>query len=306
VLVLQGLDQFPLLGLLIRKARRVFFPGFFCQDIPRYLARTRLDLRKASWIIWGGDLYGDAAARESDYVQLKKRVVQRLGSLLVVAPGDLEIARDFYGFDGPGYYGLYLAPVNRELLDQFPPARGGGREVVVQINNSSDESILEVIEQLKAFRDRPLRLRVILSYGNQACKQAILNAGSAAFGERFTAVTDYLPPDQYAKLISETDLLVMNQPRQQGLGNIYAFLYQGAKVYIRSDVTTWSFLRQRGFALSDTLNLSNESFESLVQFDPVAGQGNRRLAASFLDERSAANLWREIFDGRAPELTLNS
>jgi len=92
----------------------------------------------------------------------------------------------------------------------------------------------------------------------------------------------------------------MSQPRQQGLGNIYAFLYCGVKVYIRSDVTSWNFLRTRGFEIFDTLKLREESFASLTRFDEHLARRNQIAAAELLDDRNIVKLWGEIFAGGAP------
>src|SRR4030095_12627277 len=110
-----------------------------------YLHRFRHRLQKAAWIIWGADLYGDKGVAETDYFRNKTAIVQNLGSLIVVAPGDLRLAREAYGFKGPGYYGLYRLPVSRTLLDGSASQCGTG-EIVVQINNSCDSSILDTLE----------------------------------------------------------------------------------------------------------------------------------------------------------------
>jgi len=43
--------------------------------------------------------------------------------------------RDFNDFHGPGYYGLYKLPVNKDLLESLWRGPRTGRELVVQLNN---------------------------------------------------------------------------------------------------------------------------------------------------------------------------
>ena len=299
VLVLRGQRQLLILGLFVRAARRVFFHSFLVHATLAYLHRLRRRLHKAAWIIWGADLYSDKAVMQTDYFRNKQAVVQNLGALIVVAPGDFQIACETYGFTGPGYYGLYRLPVNRSLLDGCPPRAAAG-EIVVQINNSCDASVLDTLEDLRRFSEQPLRIRTVLSYGDKSVQQRIIEAGRKYFGQKFVGITEFLPPEQYARLITESQILIMNQPRQQGLGNIYAFLYCGAKVYIRSDVTSWNFLQKRGFYIFDTLDLRRETFGSFTSFDADSARRNRLAAGELLDDQYIAKLWGEIFAGRAP------
>ena len=304
VIVLDNRKQFYLLGLLARKAHRVIFHGFFEHLLLFYLRRLRRQLKKAAWVIWGADFYTDRQSGGEKFLRDKREVVQSLGARIVVAPGDFALAREFYGFEGPGYYGLYRLPLHKGLLDQFETAPDPKAGLLVQINNSCDASILEPLEHLRRFRDRGLRVRVILSYGDQAVRERVVQTGRDLYGDHFLAATQYLPPEQYARLVWEAGVLVMNQPRQQGLGNVYAFLYRGAKVYVRSDVTTWSFLRERGFIVFDTLKLGRESFGEFAAFDADARRHNRELAARLLDDNEIAKLWGDIFADHAPAIAV--
>jgi hypothetical protein len=299
VVVLRGPKQLHFLGLFIRAAQRIFFHSFLVHPTLAYLHRFRRRLHKAAWIIWGADLYGDKAVRETDYFRNKQAVVQSLGGLIVVAPGDLDIAREYYGFSGPGYYGLYRLPVSRKILDGCGRATGNG-EIVVQINNSCDASVLDTLQELRRFSDRPMKIRTILSYGDKCVQDKIMRTGREYFGQKFVAVTEFLPPERYGELVAEARILIMNQPRQQGLGNIYAFLYCGAKVFIRSDVTSWTFLRARGFEIFDTLRLRQESFETFVAMDERCRLANKTAAGELLDDNYIAKLWGELFSGSAP------
>jgi hypothetical protein len=65
-------------------------------------------------------------------------------------------------------------------------------------------------------------------------------------------------------------------------------------------VTSWKFLRARGFEIFDTLRLPGETFESFTRFDAGVARRNRIAATELLDDNYIAKLWGEIFAGRAP------
>jgi dTDP-N-acetylfucosamine:lipid II N-acetylfucosaminyltransferase len=293
VIVLRNNLQLYVLTLFFQRAEKVFFHSFFMPNLVRLLCWPGQRLRKAYWIIWGGDMYPD---RKDPKRRLRKqRIVRRLKGLVVVAKGDDEVARELYGFSGPCHLGWYPNPLQKDSLDRALAARPHNEKPVIQLNNSADESVLEGLELLAPFAPHLQEIRVIVSYGNLVVKDAIIETGRRLYGSKFTALTDYLPPQNYARLIVNTDIAVMLQPRQQGLGNIFGFLYCGAKVYVRSDVSTWNYLSGFGFTLFDSLTISGQTFEEFAQMDANVRAKNHAASAPFFDHAYLAESWRKIF-----------
>jgi dTDP-N-acetylfucosamine:lipid II N-acetylfucosaminyltransferase len=293
VIILWDSSQFYILTLLFRRAQKVFFHGLFVPDLVHFLCLPGQSLEKAYWVIWGGDMYPDR--KDAQRRSLKKRIVRQLRGLVVVATGDGEVARELYGFSGPCYLGLYKNPLQRESLDRALAERTENEKLVVQVNNSADTSVVQGLELLVPFAAQLREIRVILSYGDESIKDTIIETGRRLYGGKFTAVTDYMSPENYAKLIGNTDIAVMVQPRQQGLGNIYAFFYCGAKVYIRSDVSTWNYLSELGFALFDSLAISGQTFERFARMDEDLREKNHAAVIRFFDDTYLATSWRDIF-----------
>jgi dTDP-N-acetylfucosamine:lipid II N-acetylfucosaminyltransferase len=293
VIVLRNASQFRILALFFYRAKMILLHGLFIPNLVEFVARRSRSLSKAYWIIWGGDMYPD---RQDVNRRLgRQRIVRRLKGLGVVAKGDDKVARELYGFSGPCHWSLYPNPLQRAFLDRAMAARPHNEKPVVQLNNSADESVLEGLELLARFAPHLQEIRVIVSYGNLVVKEAIIETGRRLYGSKFTALTDYLSPQNYARLIVNTDIGVMLQPRQQGLGNIFGFLYCGAKVYVRSDVSTWNYLSKLGFILFDTLAIGGQSFKDFSRMDSSVGGKNHTAAAPFFDDSYLAASWRKIF-----------
>ena len=293
VIVLRNASQFRILALFFYRAKMILLHGLFTPNLVQFVSRRGRSLGKAYWIIWGGDMYAD---RQDPKRRLgKQRIVRRLKGLGVVAKGDDKVARELYGFSGPCHWSLYPNPLQRAFLDRAMAARLHNEKPVVQLNNSADESVLEGLELLARFAPHLQEIRVIVSYGNLAVKDAIIETGRRLYGSKFTALTDYLSPENYARLIVSTDIGVMLQPRQQGLGNIFGFLYCGAKVYVRSDVSTWNYLSEFGFTLFDSLTISGLTFDEFARMDADVGAKNHAVTPPFFDDAFLAESWRKIF-----------
>ncbi|HCC8073849.1 TPA: hypothetical protein M8J30_005062, partial [Klebsiella aerogenes] len=52
--------------------------------------------------------------------------------------------------------------------------------------------------------------------------------------------------------------VIMNHIRQQGVGNIISMIYFGAKVFLRLENPTFSFLKEKGIKLYSVQELENE------------------------------------------------
>lgn len=110
------------------------------------------------------------------------------------------------------------------------------------------------LEALSLLRERlPLGGRLVapLSYGKapRGYAQAVIEAGRAALGDRFEPVTGWLPIAAYNARIARCGWVIMNQRRQQAVGNICAALYRGATVYMRRDSPLYGFFTDLGVAL---------------------------------------------------------
>jgi hypothetical protein len=128
---------------------------------------------------------------------------------------------------------------------------------------------LEAFDILHQLNDVEIQIITPLNYGDMDYAKEISDTGTKLFGDRFTALTDFLPLDDYNKLLNECGIFIMNSYRQQALGNIYTLLYMGAKVYLDERNLAYKFLKRVGaivFSINkelipgnpEALNLLNE------------------------------------------------
>lgn len=54
--------------------------------------------------------------------------------------------------------------------------------------------------------------------------------GINLFGDNFILLTEFLSPEEYAKILANVDVAIFAHRRQQALGNILALIYIGKKV----------------------------------------------------------------------------
>ncbi len=249
---------------------------------------------KAYWVIWGGDLYHVADDEVSGFVR------HRLRGFITAFKGDAELARERYqAASAVVYEAFYLFPLSTSMLAAAGATRGDRRDCLrILINNSLDTATLDMLDELARFRDRDIRIVTISSYGEMSIRDEVIRKGRRLFGDKFSVEEKFMAPAEYARFLAANDLLILNQQRQQGVGNILASLALGCKVFIRSSVSTYAAFRAAGFRIFDTDTIASLSFEELAAWDADSRIAQQRLAMSLMDDASLARQWRRVFERR--------
>jgi len=191
---------------------------------------------------------------EKDWL-FRKFIIKRIGYLITYIPGDVDLARKWYGAKGKHIECImYLSNVFTEL-----PIKGKTSvlQTILVGNSAAPSNNHEFIFRKLAEQDlEGWRIVVPLSYGNKAHADKIIKLGNELFGDRFEPLTDFLPYDDYLQLLSEVDIAVFAHDRQQAMGNTITLLGMGKTVYMKPDVTSANFLRSLGVCLFDINDFS--------------------------------------------------
>lgn len=230
--------------LQMHRADRILLHGLFTRSVTKMLFLMPWLLKKTYWFIWGNDLYGKKSRSDSKWLLKdfsRRFVIRNIGHLVTHVPGDIELAREWYGARGEAHHCLMYTS------NLFPELEVGERAtdfIQVQVGNSADPSNnhLEVFHKLASLKTDNFRVLVPLSYGDQQHARQVIDEGKKLFGDRFVPLVDFLPPDKYQEFLATVDVAVFNHNRQQGLGNLISLLGMGKKVYLRRDISTASLL----------------------------------------------------------------
>uniref|UniRef100_UPI003A93BF17 TDP-N-acetylfucosamine:lipid II N-acetylfucosaminyltransferase n=1 Tax=Amphritea sp. TaxID=1872502 RepID=UPI003A93BF17 len=209
------------LFLMLHRARKLILHGLFNPRVSVLLALCPWLLKKCYWVIWGGDLYQyqKPKPRVKDKVieRLRKFVIKRIGHLITYIPGDVELARKWYGARGEYHECLmYLSNVvNLQVLQDAERAHEEHSGLNILVGNSADPSNnhLESLENLLPCRDHDIRVYVPLSYGDQAHANKVIKQGKAWFGDKFFPLASLMPFDQYLNFLNSIDIAIFNHKR---------------------------------------------------------------------------------------------
>jgi len=251
-------------------------------------------LKKSCWIIWGGDLYQyhdrKKSLRNRFYEALRRRVIERVPEIFSATPGDGDLCRQWYKPSGQ-YVNIFTYPNSIVDLRKFPtkdrdhiaPLR-----ILVGNNAYPSNQHFEAFRLLKEKDDGRFGVICPLAYGDPSYREEVCKLGNELFGERFHGKTEMLPLDEYTQFLSEIDIAIFNNNRQQGMGNIRQLIGFGKKVYMQPNITSWEHLKSMGiktFSIYD-LDLSPHFEEA---------ENNRQIIAIHYSEDAYMNGLKRLF-----------
>jgi len=289
---LSKLKQFLLYAKYLNRAEKIILHGLFDRGMFIILFIQPWLLQRCYWVMWGGDLYyyqNRPRGFRSDLFELiRASVIRRIGHFITYIKGDYELAQKWYGAKGE-YHNCLMYPSNLYKKYVVPPKQGD--TVNILVGNSADptNNHAEVFEKLKPYKDQNIKIYCPLSYGPIEYAEQMAKLGNELFGDKFTPLLDFMPFEKYLELLGQIDIAVFAHKRQQAMGNMISLLGLGKKVFMRDDITSWTFMNQSGIRVYsfDKLELSC--------LDEANEKNNIKMVQKYFSESKLRNQLEEIF-----------
>ena len=293
-------DQFPfpdgenvieiktLKNLNFDKVEKIICHSLFDNELVDYMFNHQNMLKqKVYWVMWGGDLYGAPKDEKNDFVR------KNVYAYCAVAKGDEKIAQNKYSNIPKTFVTPYLSPISADML--INAKKNEHDSINIQLNNSCDGQILEMLDILSKYKNENINIRTILSYGDLNYKEEIITKGKEIFGNKFSYIDKLMEPKDFCDYMAQNNILVFNQKRQQGIGNISMGLALGAKVYISSEVTTFGYINDNGFKVFDTNEIKNMSYNEFIEYSEEEKINNINCGIKFY-QKLPVKEWKDLFE----------
>lgn len=274
------------------RAEKIFIHGLYESQFMYLLALQPWLLKKCFWIPWGDDLYQYEKQRTRLKALLKERVrawvIRRLGHIVTYIRGDYELARRWYRTRAKFHECLCYLSNTVVITEQKPWEE---KTLVIQVGNSAycRNNHIEAIDGIAAFVDADIHVIAPLSYGPKEYAQSVLAHGKARLGEKFTAVTDFLPLEKYHELLDSVDIGVFNQDRQQAMGNMITLLGMGKTLYLKNSTTSWELFNHLGLKVFDIKHFS------LRRISDADRDQNIHIISRYFSRKQLLNQYKAIF-----------
>lgn len=174
------------------------------------------------------------------------------------------------------YREFFYYPINQVVDETIKGELCHGNNIIVGHSGSFTGNHIEVIDLLSQIELGNRQIKFPLSYGgSQNYRSYIVKYGKDKLKDKFTAVTDYMPLEEYNKFLLDASFYIYNNYRQEAVGNILVALYFGGKVFLSDKSPLFSFYKRLGLVIYGVSELSRKSLSLPIDGESVLN--NRRI-----------------------------
>lgn len=248
--------------------------------------------KKTFWVIWGKDLYFYHTLEKKRlyhrvYEFFRKLAIKKIKHIITFTKGDYDLALKWYGCDADWYQSFMYTS---NLYKDIECTKNQQTDIIILVGNSADPSNHheEIFGVLESFKNEAIQIIAPLSYGDKSYAQTVMAMGKKKFGEKFIALEQLLPINEYNKLLANVDIGIFAHKRQQAMGNIISLLGMKKTVYLRNTITSWDTLSSLGIELKRLDNFDLNEQENSVR------EQNSTIIKDVYSEKNLLSQWLEI------------
>lgn len=149
------------------------------------------------------------------------------------------------------YRDFFYYPIDEVLSGSDMNVEELGPNIIVGHSASPTCNHTEVFEWLSRLNIEGRKVITPLSYNSKANATYVDKRGKALLGEHFAPIFDYMPLDQYNKLLESASYFIYDNYRQEAVGNILVALYLGGKVFLNKLNPLLNFYKSLGVIIFD-------------------------------------------------------
>lgn len=284
---------------IIRKCDLVILHSLFFQlyDLKNI---TKIKNMRIIWFIWGGDLYDTYYAAHTFPFKLvnilrehyRKKIISKLIGAIAIE-GDYQQLCTWYHTNAKQLFAQYTYKLFDKSLYTISPRRRDKIRVMVGHSATRTCQHIDVFNILAKFAGKievvsPLAYPSDNNYINK-----VIKTGRHIFGDNFVPITEYMNYDEYVAMLSDIDIAVFDNNRQQGNGNIISMLYLGKKVYVSSHNSLYSHYKRLGCVIFEFSDNIGNSFLDLLNSHEAAI--NENIIMNQFCDKTFFSTWNHVF-----------
>lgn len=288
---------------LIEEAEKVVVSWAYSAYVLYFLLNKTV-WNKVYFQFWGGDFYDVYRERKGCIQEIKKhynkKAYLRAKGLIFLVEGEQRYFKQMTGIEND----FFVAPMPADgqmdsILEKFwdnNSEKSEGKLKVVVGNSATETNCHKEILQKLSECEFELEVFCPLSYGNMEYRDEVIDFGYKVLGEQFIPLTDYMTMDEYFEVLAKCDVGVFNNDRQQGLGNIYALLYLGKKVFIRQDTSMWRALYDQGYKVFDIKEINVKMIREFGYLSENDKINNHIISRKRIRNEELEQSWNKVFE----------
>lgn len=297
VMIYQGIKDFWKLLKIASGARVVVYNALFYRFFLQMQLLACAIFKPKVWIVWSADMY----LRDCSNLLKKlynRFLVSRFAYLATPIEGDFANYQKIWGFGAKNL--RFFFPFSQDIL-KIPLTQKESQITWIQVGNSGHftNRHLEVLEMLKCYKDKDIKIVIPLSYGcNKDYQQSVESAYREVFGEeKIWILKENLPFVEYVKLLGYIDIGIFHHFVQEAGHNVMLLEAFGKKCYICSQNTLYNMSKVVfNVKVFRTEDLENSPFEEFIAWDSKDSRENMEKMRYFVSDEFFKDEIEKFYD----------
>ncbi|NNE15812.1 MAG: TDP-N-acetylfucosamine:lipid II N-acetylfucosaminyltransferase [Saprospiraceae bacterium] len=168
------------------------------------------------------------------------------------------------------------------------------RNILIGNSGHISNNHIDVFSKLSNFRLKN-KIVIPLSYGDTNYIKKVKENAAFQISSQVEFLENFLSLEEYNQILKKVSVFILYARRQQGVGNIIALLWHGAKVFLSKENTFYHYLKRLGvivFRYED--ELSELSINQELSLDEI--RNNREILFTHLNEERLISKLKEQMD----------
>lgn len=146
------------------------------------------------------------------------------------------------------FFNFWYYPIEM-IVDVNQPINYSKSKILIGNSGFKSNNHLDVFHKINMYSLKNLEIVVPLNYGEPKYIQEILNQGNKDFKDAFNPLLDFMPLQDYNSILESVGVAILNNKRQQAVGNTIALLWFGAKVFLSDKNPFYQYLKREGILI---------------------------------------------------------
>ncbi|MNK07567.1 4-alpha-L-fucosyltransferase [compost metagenome] len=227
----------------------------------RYAPLTFAYLKKANifqtalWFIYKNRTIREICfalkGKQDPYKKLEK-VQTQVKACLTYIKEDVELLKSYYPHLQMKYIYFPFLNLKQYLGSNYANTSINGKNILIGNSNSDTSNHLDVLSFLAKEGFKAASVYVPLSYGgDNAYRNAVTESGTKLLGDLFKPMIDFISLKEYMEILQSCTVGIFYHYRQQGMGNIIAMLWMGARIYMSEKNPGYHYFLRLGIKVFD-------------------------------------------------------
>ena len=265
------------------------------------------------WLEWGADLYDFKINNNKKFKNkleyyVKKTVRENVNSVICIFPPDCEYFRQEYPTSkAKVFYAPYMSGIRTEKqyiyqsnISRLKETKARGEPIYIQIGHNAQKQLnhLESLKVLSKFKDENVMLVLPLSYSAEPYYiEEIEQYLKSVFPGKYIILKDFMPREEYFKIISRIDIAIFYTYRQTALSNIYEMINNNVKLFMPEGSVMKDYFCSLGIPIGSIECIKKQSFQeftSTIEWEKIPGP--RNFIENLNNYSTKLQHWVQIYD----------